>query len=208
LRAIYLATVLTSLIAGGIFTWWASFMIRVHHLDLTTVGLISTIGLGLCGVLGSIAAGYITDWARGRSRSGPLFVICATSLINLVFSSLAIWIPSTPLMVAALCIGGATAGAYIVPRGAALSELAPPHLHGLAFTIPIVIASMIGFSLGPLVVGAISDYANTVTLGVEPLRLAMSSILLLQIPVALIYFIAARGLSKRTDLAENDVMTD
>jgi MFS family permease len=197
---IYLATTLTSLTATGLFSWWTSFMLRVHRLDLTTVGVISTVALGLFAIGGNIATGHVSDLARRRSAGGSLMVVCGTTLISLVFAAMAIWSPSTPGMVIALCLAGATLGAYIVPRSAAISELAPPQLQGMAFTIPVVIANLIGVSLGPVTVGAISDASANALPGVEPLRVAMSSVLMLQLPAALIYFLAARGLDRRAAL--------
>jgi MFS family permease len=197
LRMIYLATALTSMVSTGVFSWWSSFMMRVHHLDLPTVGLISTLGPGVFGLLGTISVGVIADWARRRAPGAPLLLISATSAINLVFGAVALWTPSTAVMVAALCIAGATGGAYIGPGSAAVSELAPPQLRGLAFSIPVVITNIIGAALGPVVVGAISDLAVTWFSNVQPLRIAMFTIMLLQLPVAIIYFMAGNGRTRR-----------
>jgi MFS family permease len=197
LRMIYMATALTSMVGVGVFSWWSSFMMRVHHMDLPTVGLITTFGPGLCGLLGMLTVGVLADRARRRAPGAPLLLISATSAINLVFGTIALWTPSIPVMIAALCVAGGTMGAYIGPGSAAVSELAPPHLRGLAFSIPVVITNIIGAALGPLVVGVISDLAATAVPGVVPLRVAMFTVMLLQLPVAIIYFMAGRGRTRR-----------
>jgi len=203
LRVLFLGTALTSMTSGGVSAWWASFMMRTHHLDLPTVGLISTVALGVCATLGTIAAGYATDWARRLTPGGPFLVISATSLINLVFASLALWTDHTGLMIAALCATGATTTAYLAPRGAALSELAPPHLRGLTFTLPIVISALVGVAMGGVTVGALSDLlARRVESG-EALRVAMFLVLLVHIPVACMYLFTARSMAKREAAARN-----
>jgi predicted MFS family arabinose efflux permease len=193
LRMIFLATALTSMVSTGVYSWWASFMIRVHHLDLPTVGLVNTLGPGVCGVLGMIGTGLAADWARRRSAGGPLHVVAATSAITFVASAVALWTPSTAMMIAALMVAGATMGAYIGPGNAVVSEISPPHLRGLAFAMPVVITNLVGAALGPLVVGMLSDAVQAAAPQVQPLRAAMFTVLLLQIPVALIYFQAGRA---------------
>jgi predicted MFS family arabinose efflux permease len=197
LRMIYLATAMTSMVSTGVYSWWSSFMMRVHHLDLPTVGVINTVGPGVCGVLGMILAGVAADWARRRAAGGPLMVVAATSAITFVSAAIALWTPSTAVMVAALLAAGGTMGAYIGPGNAVVSELTPPHLKGLAFAIPVVITNLVGAALGPLVVGVLSDAAQGALPQIQPLRAAMSAVLLLQVPVTVIYFLAGSARTRQ-----------
>ncbi len=196
LRVVFLGTALTSLISGGVLSWWASFMMRAHRLDLPTVGLISTISLGLCALVCTVAAGYVADRARQRTRGGHLIVIAGLALVNLASGLIALWTPSTAVMIAALCVVGGTTTAYLGPRGAILSELAPPHLRGVTFTIPIVISSIVGVAIGGVMVGMLSDFAATAIPGIEPLRVAMSAVLCMHLPVAALYFLTARKMAR------------
>ena len=50
LGMIFLATALTSMISIGTIAWWASFMIRLHGLNLATVGVISMFTQGFNGM--------------------------------------------------------------------------------------------------------------------------------------------------------------
>lgn len=204
LRVVFLGTTLTSMTSAGVAGWWVSFMMRAHHLSLPSAGLISTVSLGVCAIGGTIAGGYATDFARRRlpGAAGPLLVIAAISLINLVFASIALWTPSTAVMIATLCAVGATASAFLGPRGAALSELAPPHLRGLTFSIPMALSSLIGLSIGGVMVGMLSDFVAGAIKGVEPLRLAMFIVLLVHIPVAVLYATTAVRMIRRARRAE------
>jgi len=197
LRVIYLGTALSSMISSGVASWWASFMMRVHHMEITTVGIVSTMSLGVCSMLGMLGAGYAADWARRRHPGGALIVMGVATVINLMSATLAIWTPNAAAMIFALCIFGATVSAYLAPRGAALSEFAPIHLRGIAFTLPIVITSLIGNAIGSITIGIISDVATTTVHEVEPLRIAMFSVILLQIPVAAMYFTSATHMTRR-----------
>jgi predicted MFS family arabinose efflux permease len=197
LRMVYMATALTSMVSTGVFSWWSSFMMRVHHLDLPTVGVVNMLGPGVFGVAGMLGAGVAADWARRREPGGPLLVAAATSAISFAAGAVALWTPSTAAMIGALCIAGGAVGAYIGPGNAAVSELAPEHLRGLAFAIPVVITNLVGAALGPFLVGVLSDLAQKVAPGVQPLRSAMSAVMLLQIPVTVIYALAGRGRTKR-----------
>ena len=188
LRLLYLAVALTSLTSAGVFTWWSSFMMRVHHLPIETVGLIGTLGIGVSGMAGMLAAGIIADRARRRRAGGPLYLLAATSLISLIAAGIAIWTPNILTMTCALFVAGATVSVYIGPGNAVISELASSHQRGVAFAVPVILTNISGVSIGPMLVGYLSDHL-TVS-GVEPLRLAMFAVSLLQIPVAAIYLVA------------------
>lgn len=196
LRVVFLGTAFTSMISGGVMGWWASFMMRAHHLDLPTVGLISTVSLGVSGLICTILAGYIADLVRRRTRGGHLLVIAGIGITNLIFGLIALWVPSTAVMIAALCIAGGTTSAYLGPRGAVLSEMAPAHVRGITFTIPIVISSLVGVAFGGLTVGMLSDFTAAHIPGVEPLRLAMSIVLCMHLPVATLYVLTARKMAR------------
>jgi predicted MFS family arabinose efflux permease len=197
LASIFLATALTSMVSIGTVSWWASFMIRLHGLSLPTVGIISMFTQGIAGIVGMLGIGFAADWARKRKEEGPLLLVSGSMLVLLAAFSVAVWTSSTVIMVAAMCIGGLLTGTYVVPRNLAISELAPPHLRGLAFTIPAVIANLVGAAMGPLVVGIISDTAARLNLGVEPLRIAITCLLILNLPVAYLYYRAALSLRIR-----------
>jgi predicted MFS family arabinose efflux permease len=191
LRLLYLAVALTSANSVGVFSWWSSFMLRVHHIDMKGVGLIGTLATGVCGVIGMIAIGILADRARRRSLGGPLYLLSVASAISCGAAMLAIWTPSLTVMVCALCVAGGTATLYIGPGNAALSEVVPPHLRGLGFAIAVIITNLFGAALGPLLVGALSDLVAR-WYPATSLRVAMASVSLLQIPVAALYFRAAR----------------
>lgn len=203
LGLMYLTVALNSTVAAGVFSWWSSFMIRVHDLDIETVGLIGTVGLGVSGLIGVIGAGYIADKARERSAAGPLFVLALAATICFTATACAIWTGSVAGMIAALFVAGGTVGIYIGPGNAVISELAPSRHRGLAFAIPVIITNLCGVAIGPLLVGMLSDNAQHFVTGVEPLRFAMFTVSLLLIPVALIYLLAARLItgSKTADVA-------
>jgi predicted MFS family arabinose efflux permease len=189
LRLIYATTALSSLISSGVFAWWAPFLLRTHHFALPVVGVIVGLAGGLAGIVGIIAAGLIADRARRWALGGPLLVLAGVALINLLATSLALWTPDRLVLIGALCVSGATGGVYIGPGNAVLSELAPPDLRAVAFSISVVITNLIGVSIGPLLIGVLSDAAQALAIPVAPLRLAMFLIILLQAPNALIYLL-------------------
>ena len=205
LRLLYLGVVLNSINAAGVFSWWASFMMRIHGLSVEIVGLIGTIVLGLAGIAGMISAGFLADRARSRRLGGPLYLLAAVALVCFSASTVAIWTSSVPLMIVALFFAGGTVGIYIGPGNAVISEIAPANARGMAFAIPVIITNLVGVTIGPLLVGYLSDLAASFGTRVEPLRLAMFTVSLLQIIVIIIYLRAGRwrdrtGLPQDRDL--------
>lgn len=192
LRLLYLGVVLNSINAAGVFSWWASFMMRIHGLSVEVVGLIGTFVLGISGMVGMLSAGFLADRARSRRLGGPLYLLSGVAVICFTATAIAIWTPSVPVMVVALFFAGGTVGVYIGPGNAVISEVAPPHARGMAFAIPVIITNLVGVTIGPLLVGFLSDHAKALGTQVEPLRIAMFTVSLLQILVILIYLRAGR----------------
>ena len=95
-------------------------------------------------------------------------------------------------MIAALFFAGGTVGIYIGPGNAVISEVAPANARGMAFAIPVIITNLIGVTIGPLLVGFLSDRAAAFGTDLEPLRVAMFTVSLLQLFVIAIYLRAGR----------------
>lgn len=94
-------------------------------------------------------------------------------------------------------IPAANGAVYLAPCSAMVQRLAPLRMRAQASAIFLFILNMIGFGLGPLSIGALSD-ALEPRLGVESLRWAMVATAGTVLLAAGCYFLAS--LSLRSDL--------
>ena len=161
------ATGFTALAGYGMGTWFPSFLIRVHGLTLTEAGLI----LGLVGtsgaLLGAVGGGILCDKLASRDARWQLRVPSIGAALSVLFLGLFLLWPESqlwrfgglriPVAVAFLFLGAVVSSSWIGPTYAAVQALTPDHLRSQASALLLLLLNLIGFGLGPMVVGALSD---------------------------------------------------
>jgi predicted MFS family arabinose efflux permease len=142
---------------GGTSMFSASYFVRQFHLGLGQAGLITGIGLGGGGLLGTLAGGYLADrFAGARGRSYP-FVCAAGALISSLFFFLTFSAHVWPLAMAAMLIANFATDLKNGPNLAAAQNLAPPHMRATASAVIMIALIVLGTGMGPILVGTVSD---------------------------------------------------
>lgn len=90
---------------------------------------------------------------------------------------------------------GFLAGVFIGPTFALVQALVEPHRRAVAASILLFLANLVGYGLGPLAVGALSD-ALAPRLGADSLRYALTAVSALGAWAALHYAVAGRTLEE------------
>lgn len=197
---VFLAAGITVFGIGGyaVFAFAAPFLIRVQGLTATQAGLALGLLNGVAGVLGALGGGIATDWLARRDRRYALllpavgFGVTAPLLV-------AAWLAESGSATLALLVVPALFNAlYGAPCFATAQALAPPNARAAASAIPLLGQSLIGASLGPVLVGMISD-ALAPEHGVQSLRYALCWLALGYVGAALLLLAATVHL--RRDLA-------
>jgi MFS family permease len=199
-RHLSLAGSLHALVAYGVATWNAAFLMRMHGMGTGEAGSWLA-GLALvAGGLGTYAGGVLTDrlwrsdtrwslWLPGISILGAAPFSVGFYLLPDTLTALACAAPATLL--------GAT---YLAPTFATTQALATPRMRAAASAVLLFLLNLIGMGLGPLAVGAASDFlARAAGLGDASLRWALLLVTLVNFWAAAHYFLGARTL--RADLA-------
>lgn len=145
-----------------VFLWGAPLFMRVHELDARTTGLILGAIVGVFGSLGMVLSGLGSDKLVGKGIvDGPVRVTFWTLLAQV------------PLMPAAFLVGDATlAFALMVPvmvlttaassvQATALQLMTPPRMRGRMIALYLLVVTMVGMGIGPLMIGILSDQVFT-----------------------------------------------
>ena len=170
----FLAAGVTVFGVGGyaVFAFSAPFLIRVQGLSATQAGLALGLLHGVAGIIGALGGGVAADWLARRDRRYPLYLAGGGFAITAPLL-LAAWLAqSATLSLACLVVPALTGSLYSAPCFGAAQALAPPHARAAASAIPLLGQSLIGASLGPVLVGAISDRLAPEH-GVDSLRYAL-----------------------------------
>jgi len=135
-------------------------LIRYHRVDIAEAGYYSTVVYGLAGIPGLLFGGILADkltkrWPGGRMiLSGVMFFIAAP------LSYLAIHAGPANPMGFAIPMGFAVAAMYVYysTTYSTIQDLVEPSLRGMAMATYFCAMYLFGASLGPVVMGALSDH--------------------------------------------------
>jgi len=187
LICLILGCAIIGMIAITIQAWVASFFIRVHHLDLKQVGLVLGIGGGVAGVVSPLAYGWLSDRLAARNVRGPLLAVAVGVVLALAFGLAMLFATSVALSIAFMICADICRIGYTPPCYAVLMNETPVPLRGATMSIMQLTTNIVGFGLGPLLVGALSDLYG----GETALRYAMANALGLLLAAAVLLVAAA-----------------
>lgn len=153
---------LASFVGYGVGQYLTSFMIRTHNFSLFNAAVIIGVILGLCAAIGTFTSGFLADRISKRHPNAlswlpALGFAIATPLYLLAFVLPNFWWAMPALMVAAI-----THYFYLGPMYAVTQGVVEPRMRATAVAVLLFVVNLLGYGLGPPVIGALSDYlANT-----------------------------------------------
>lgn len=162
----------------GINQWSPSFFVRSFGLDIERVGLLFGLALGLGSTIGLVGGGFWSNHLSKRSVGLPLWIGVACIALAMPITC-AIFFVSSSTTAFALCFFSQLF--WSIPGGAIFSaaqSVVKPNIRATSSAVMIVFVSVIGFGVGPFVVGLLSDHLNQ-HYGDESLRYALLSITIL-----------------------------
>lgn len=159
--------------AGGVFAsfsmnfvmqYMTSFLMRTHGLPIARAALILGLAGGIFGMAGAFSGGYVADLVARRRPWARTRVVAVAFVIAAFGFSLAFWTPlavAVPLLLlSCLCANTFPGVSYAVAGG-----IAPPALRATSIAIFTLFNNLLGYALGPPLLGAISDFAAQWELG-------------------------------------------
>jgi MFS family permease len=149
---------LASFVGYGVGQYLTSFMIRTHGFSLFEAASIIGVVLGLCAAIGTFTSGFLADRISRRHPNAlawlpALGFVIATPLYLLSFILPNIWLAMPALMVAAIAHYF-----YLGPMYAVTQGVVAPRMRATAVAVLLFVVNLIGYGMGPPVIGALSDF--------------------------------------------------
>lgn len=197
LRHLCIALILLYTMSLGLGPWYAAFMMRSHGMGSSELGLWFGLILGLGGISGVLLGGYVAsrwlaDDERGQMRmSAVMFALLLPCLVTFLTVSQKQYalIALVPLFIALnVCLG---------PTYALMQRLVSEEMRATTMAVVMLLANLIGFGVGPQVVGILSDVLAP-SFGEDALRYAMLTLSFLALWGA--YHFWRVGLTVKEDL--------
>ncbi|MBM3515979.1 MAG: MFS transporter [Alphaproteobacteria bacterium] len=189
------ATTTIAYIAGWNIVWFQ----RIWDWKIQDIGLWIGISYLITGPLGTLSAGWLTGRWLGHGDRGAPFKVCFIGIvIGGIFAGLFPLMPTPELafVINAITLG---AGAFSTAAGAtSVVALAPARLRAQASAIYFLIINLIGLSVGPPLVGILTDRVFTGPSGISPALFAVG--VGISIPAILIMWAGLRPYAREAAL--------
>jgi MFS family permease len=171
-RHLGIALILLYTMTLGLGPWQAAFMMRMHKMGTAELGVWLGLIFALGGITGALLSGYLVQrWIgeddKRQIRGNAIALASVTPffigflLVPNRYVALLALIPST------MVLGGVLGTSY-----ALMQRLVPDDMRATVLAVLMLLANVIGFGVGPQVVGIMSDLLTPV-LGSDALRYAM-----------------------------------
>ena len=161
----------------SLLTWLPTYFHRVQGLPESTAGLKSS-AVMLLAIIGAPLGGYLSDkWRKKRINARLLFPTITTGLSAIILF-LAFTVFKNQIQYALLLSLGICITAFLSAAAAVTQDLVHAGLRAFSYAIAVVVQNLLGASLGPIVMGAISDKTNIESaFSYLPIALVVASIL-------------------------------
>ena len=157
-------------ISYGMGVFIAPFFFRNHTEELEMLaadvglgvtgflGVVLGVVMGLTGAFGTWLGGYLADRFGARDLRNYMAIPAISTLIGIPFYITALWVDSAMAALALMSVPPILNALWLGPSYAAVQGLVQPHTRATATAIFLLIVNFIGLGLGPLAVGALSDF--------------------------------------------------
>ena len=160
------AGTLVQFVAYGTAAFYGSLYIRVFEIGYSELGLKLGIMVLVAGVLGAWLGGKVSDAVDQKHPARSLLIVAATFLFAIPATFAAVMVENVNVSMAFLGALTFAATFYYGPNFSLVQTLANERTRAMAVAIFLLVSGLLGLSLGPLFVGAVSDFIS----GGDPLR--------------------------------------
>ncbi len=156
----------------GIGNFMPSYLFRSHGMSSGDIGVALALVTGGGGIIGTILGGYLADKFGKKDKRFYMWIPAISALISApIFgfiylsdnTSLILWLYPIPMIFTTMYLGPSISAAHM---------LVEPRMRAMISAILFFVLNLIGLGLGPVTIGALSDYMQ-LSYGNDGLRYAM-----------------------------------
>ncbi len=155
-------------IAGVVFTttslltWLPTYFHRIQGIAEGPAGLKSSAVL-LVAIIGAPLGGYLTDRWRKKRINARLVFPAITTLISAILMFFAFSIFNGQIQYLLLLSVGISTTAFISAAVAVTQDVVHAGLRAISYALAVIVQNLLGASIGPIAMGAISDATDIET---------------------------------------------
>lgn len=185
------------IVLAGVSSWNFSFLVRFHHVKLNEVGPLLGVAIAGAGLVGLYGSGRLADLLADRDERWRTRVMALTTTASVLCGWGAFNTTDWHLAVAFTAGLAACSSLWLAPGYALSQSLVPARMRGTIGAILFMLANVVGYGLGPPLVGWLSDSIAAAG-GVHSLRTALTIVVTANLVSATLFLLGGRTL--RADL--------
>jgi predicted MFS family arabinose efflux permease len=190
-------------VSYGVSAFLISHYVRSYGIpsdEISRVALPLGLIIGLGGMIGSFAGGYLSDRMSRRDARWAMWIPAIANIMTVPFAAIAILSRDFYFSLLMYVIPLTFAYVYLGPTLATTHALVRPRMRAMASAVFFFMANLIGLGLGPTLVGVVSD-ALAPEYGNDSLRYAIVLTFFVNFWSALHYWLASKHLRKELEQA-------
>jgi len=193
----------------GVATFIVPLLQRYFGLSIGTASIGAGAILGLAGIVGLLIGGRLADRAADRHPSGRLVVpaIGFAAAIPLTVAALLLGSGSAALFVVLFAIGWTGTQFLSAAASPAIADVTPPTMRATAIAVYFASFNLVGATIGPILVGALSDALATPVGGLSAEAVGLHRALLVIVPIGLVIAVLGSWRASRALPADREAMT-
>ncbi|MCT1618411.1 MULTISPECIES: spinster family MFS transporter [Janibacter] len=193
----------------GVATFVVPLLQRYFGLSIGSASIGAGAILGLAGIVGLLLGGRLADRASDRHPAGRLVVAAAgfAAAIPLTLAALLLGPGSAAAFVALFAVGWTGTQFLSAAASPAIADVTPPQLRATAIAVYFASFNLVGATIGPILVGALSDGLATPVDGLAADAVGLHRALLTVIPIGLAIAVLGAWRASRALPHDREAMT-
>jgi MFS family permease len=190
-------------IAGyGLGVWVATFLIRIHGLEIHEIGSwLGGIAI-VAGMPGMLLAGLLSDRLTPRDPRWYVGIPAASALVSAPFTVAFLFLGDSSAALVCYAIHALLGMAFSAPTFAMTQAVVRVRARSLAVAVHLLMVNLVGLGLGPVIIGGLNDMLHE-DLGDEAIRYTMLLAVLTNVFAVGFYYLAARTVKR--DIENRDL---
>jgi len=164
---------MSAFVSYGTSNFMPSFMIRYHGISPSEIGLTLGIVTGIGGMIGTFLGGSLTDKFAAKDTRWYMWLPGLTAVCAIPLALVTYHTGDKYIMLGTYFIVVILSTLYLGPSIAITHRLVSPSMRAMSSAVLFFVLNLIGMGLGPVLVGAISDFEAART-GADGLRTALT----------------------------------
>ncbi|MFA6958935.1 MAG: MFS transporter [Thermoanaerobaculia bacterium] len=163
LRYLFFGYALLGLASNNLGIWVPTFFVRVHQLNIMTIGLAAGVISVFVGIPAMVYGGWLSDRLRRAFRGGRMALTACAALVSIPLWIGLLFVDNLTLLFTLNIVLYGVSILWVGPATADVHELSGPALRGLAIGMFFSVVNVVAYGIGSPLIGKLSDVLGVAT---------------------------------------------